>query len=456
MEPDPLSLIVLALALLAVGLAVVMELALTMASRSEIRKRSEGGDRRAAIAERLLREPDQLFVASMLLTTAGLVAAGAALVRMLPAAATTAQVAWAVAAAWIGFAVVQVLGRAVVVRRPLPIALHAAPVMQTFSRLLWPFSIVLRRIGLSAANEEDVENGDNVFLSEEGLRLLMNVGDEEETILDSEKQMIAGILEMDETVTREVMVPRMDVMAMDIQTSLRQALDTAIDAGHSRIPVFEGNIDHIVGFLYAKDLLSCFRENRDDMPISTLLRPAYFVPASKKVNALLKEMQKRRVHVAMVVDEYGGTAGLVTIEDIIEEIVGEIQDEYDEEEDIFVQALGGDVYLLNARLDLYSLSKLLNLDVPDEDADTLGGLIYSELGHVPEPGESVEVADWRFIVHTLEGRRIDEVRAEPVTPVQTPARTEAEPAPAKRGATDAARDGLSAKDQSAFNYSMSK
>ncbi len=150
MEPEPLSYIVLALSLLAVGFAVVMELALTMASRSEIRKLSEEGDSHAAIADRLLREPDQLFVTAMLLKTVGLVAAGAAIVRMLPGAAATSQVVVAVGGAWLGFAVVQVLGRAMVARQPLAIALRTAPVTQTLSRLLWPFYLLLRRIGLSA------------------------------------------------------------------------------------------------------------------------------------------------------------------------------------------------------------------------------------------------------------------------------------------------------------------
>jgi len=445
-EPEPLSYIVLALSLLAVGFAVVMELALTMASRSEIRKLSDEDDSRAAIADRLLREPDQLFVTAMLLKTVGLVAAGAAIVRMLPDAAATSQVVTAVGGAWIGFAVVQVLGRALVARRPLAIALRTAPVTQALSRVLWPFYLLLRRIGLSAASEEAVENGENVFLSEEGLRLLINMGEEEETILESEKQMIASILEMDETAAREVMVPRIDVVGLDIRTTLREALNVAIEAGHSRIPVYEDNIDRVVGFLYAKDLLRCFQENRDDMPISTLLRPAFFVPASKKVNALLKEMQKRRVHAAMIVDEYGGTAGLVTIEDIIEEIVGEIQDEYDEEEEASVQTLGGNVYLLNGRLDIVEVSKLIGADVPEEDADTLGGLIYSKLGHVPVQGETAEVAGWRFTVLSLEGRRIDEVRAEPVAQAE---------ANDEHAVANDDNDVSAANGKSVFNYSMS-
>ena len=413
MEPDPLALLVFLVSLVVVGFAVAVELALTISSRNEFRKMSENGDARAVSAERLLQEPDRLFSTSMLLKTAGLVAAGAAVVRMLPGAATIVQILIGIAVAWAIFALVQVLGRAIVARWSQVIALRGSLFMRVFSVVLWPVYILLHQVGLWAGGDSVEELDENVFLTEEGLRLLIDVGDEE-PILDSEKRMIESILEMDETVAREVMVPRIDVVAMDVRTSLRDALDVVIEAGHSRIPVFEDNIDRITGFLYAKDLLHCFQENRDDMPISTLLRPVYFVPESKKVNMLLREMQKRRVHVAMVVDEYGGTAGLVTIEDIIEEIVGEIQDEYDEEEDIFVKSLDGGRYLLNARYDLYSLSKLLDIEVSAEDADTLGGLIYSVLGHVPDQGESVEVSGWRFTVLSLEGRRIEQVRAEPV------------------------------------------
>jgi CBS domain containing-hemolysin-like protein len=241
---------------------------------------------------------------------------------------------------------------------------------------------------------------------------LISAAEEEEPIEESEKQMIASILEMDETVAREVMVPRIDMVALSVETSLREALAVIIEAGHSRIPVYEENIDQIVGFLYAKDILKTFETNQVDVLTRTLLRPPYLVPVSKKVNTLLREMQRDRVHIAMVVDEYGGIAGLVTIEDILEEIVGEIQDEYDEDEETYVQVLEPNRYLLNARLDLYSLAKLLDTELPEEDADTLGGLIYSELGHVPVPGEMVEVGGWRFTVLSLEGRRIEEVRAE--------------------------------------------
>src|SRR5262249_5850304 len=163
-------------------------------------------------------------------------------------------------------------------------------------------------------------------LSNEDLLQLISTSEEENPLEENEKQMIVSILELEETVVREVMVPRIDMVTLDVETSLHEALAVIINAGHSRIPVYQEHVDHIIGILYAKDLLKCFRDQQTDAPISALLRPAYFVPVSKKVNTLLKEMQKERVHIAMVVDEYGGTAGLVTIEDLIEEIIGEIKD----------------------------------------------------------------------------------------------------------------------------------
>jgi CBS domain containing-hemolysin-like protein len=166
------------------------------------------------------------------------------------------------------------------------------------------------------------------------------------------------------------------------------------------------------------------RENHTEAAIRDLLRPAYFVPASKKVNQLLREMQLQRIHLAMAVDEYGGIAGLVTIEDIIEEIFGEIQDEYDVDEETLYQSFGEHAYILNARLDIDSLSKLLDIDLDEEDADTLGGLIYSRLGHVPVPGEIVDLDGWRLRVVSVDGRRIHQVRADRI---QAP--PPAEPAP---------------------------
>ena len=244
------------------------------------------------------------------------------------------------------------------------------------------------------------------------MRLVLIVHCEASALHESERDMIVNVLEMDDTVAREVMVPRSDMVTLTVGTTLQQVLEKSIAAGHSRIPVYDGEVDTIVGLLYAKDLLQCMRDHRSEAELRTLLRPAYFVPASKKVDDLLREMQLQRIHLAMVVDEYGGIAGLVTIENIIEEIFGEIRDEYDVNETQLFQAVHEDSFLFDSRLDLDTLGKLLDVDLAEEDADTLGGLIYSYLGRVPMQGESIELEGWHFTVLSLKGRRIGQVRAD--------------------------------------------
>jgi putative hemolysin len=414
-DVDPIPLAILLAALLTVAFAIASETSLTTVSRGDVRKLSEDGDGRARNVDRLLRDPAHLLLTLLLLKTGGVLAAGAAMARLLPDSLSLPWLVTVVVISWVVLAMLQAMGRSWVQTRSLQIALILAPFMQVAALLLWPVTSLVRRVGRQVGNHEEDTSVDTALLSDDGLRRLISAAEEEEPIHESEKQMIASILEMDETVAREVMVPRIDMVSLNVETSLREALSVIIEAGHSRIPVYEENIDQIVGFLYAKDILKAFETNEVDVPIRSLLRPPYLVPISKKVNTLLREMQRDRVHIAMVVDEYGGIAGLVTIEDILEEIVGEIQDEYDSEEETYVQILEPNRYLLNGRLDLYSLAKLLDAELPEEDADTLGGLIYSELGHVPVVGESVDVAGWRFTVLSLEGRRIEEVRAEAAT-----------------------------------------
>jgi CBS domain containing-hemolysin-like protein len=210
-------------------------------------------------------------------------------------------------------------------------------------------------------------------------------------------------------VAREVMVPRIDVAAVEETTSLRQALDVIIQAGHSRIPVYRDSIDNIQGVLYAKDLLLPFRDSHDDTPITELMRPAYFVPESKRVDDLLQELQQRRVHMAIIVDEYGGTAGVVTIEDLLEEIVGDIQDEYDSEAPM-AQQLGEREYAFDAQIRLDDVNEILNVALPLEESDTLGGFIYSQLGTMPAVGSRVHYEQLMLEVLSVQGRRILQVR----------------------------------------------
>jgi CBS domain containing-hemolysin-like protein len=313
------------------------------------------------------------------------------------------------------FAIIQLIvsrlvPEAVAAANPEKWALRLALLVRVLELGLWPlvrFTVwVSNRL---AAPFGGTPLGGLSSITEEEIKTLVDAGEEEGVIEEDEREMIYSIFEFGETLAREVMVPRIDMVALNVSTPLDKALMAIIDAGHSRIPVYEGTVDHIVGLLYAKDLLAYMVQGDPEPPLRTLLRPAYFVPETKKVDDLLREMQQRRVHLTVVVDEYGGTAGLVTVEDILEEIVGEIQDEYDAEEPIFEQT-GENEYVLDARMDLDDVNNLLQTDLPTEVGDTLGGLIYSSLGKVPAPGEQLRMNGLLIEVLTVTGRRIRKVR----------------------------------------------
>lgn len=248
----------------------------------------------------------------------------------------------------------------------------------------------------------------NVFTEEE-IMTLLDAGQKEGTIENEEKEMIFSVLQLDDTLAREVMVPRIDIVAVDIETPLHEALQVFIESGHSRIPVYEDNIDNIKGLLYAKDLLALLKTG-ESKPISEVMRKAFFVPESKRCDLLLKDLQTSKIHMAVVVDEYGGTAGLVTIEDLIEEIVGDIQDEYDIHEEADYIQEGPDTYLVDASINLDDFNELLEVELPTDDSDTLGGFLFTRLGHVPEAGETIEHLNLTLKIEAIEGRRIRKVR----------------------------------------------
>ncbi len=254
------------------------------------------------------------------------------------------------------------------------------------------------------------------IVTEEEIKTLVDAGEEGGVIEEEEKEMIYSIFEFGETVAREVMVPRMDVLAIDVETPLLEAMEAVIKHNHSRVPVYQGSVDNVMGILYAKDLLKVLREKgragANEVRVADLLRPAAFTPESKKVNELFEEMQKRRIHMAIVIDEYGGTAGIVTIEDILEEIVGEIQDEYDQAEEREIQPAGESEWLINARANLGDINDVLHAHFPVDEADTLGGFIYTQLGKVPLPGDEVRHENVLLKVINVAGRRIGKVRVQ--------------------------------------------
>jgi len=238
---------------------------------------------------------------------------------------------------------------------------------------------------------------------------MVDAGEEGGVIEEEEKEMIYSIFDLGDTLAREVMVPRIDMVAIEAGTSIVDALGVIVQAGHSRVPVYRGTVDNIVGILYAKDLLS-YWHNIETLQLTQILREAYFIPETKKADELLQELQRRKVHVAIVVDEYGGTAGLVTIEDILEEIVGEIQDEYDTEE-AMIEVVSPDEVIFNARVAMDDVNDALAINLPTDISDTLAGLIYSQLGRVPVVGDQVTFDEVELTVLSVAGRRIKKVRA---------------------------------------------
>jgi putative hemolysin len=286
-------------------------------------------------------------------------------------------------------------------------ALRWAPLVMLLMRLLTPLSALVRAVSsLFTASA----GASSAYITEEEIKTLVDAGSEEGVIEDEEKEMIYSVLQFNDKVVRELMVPRIDIVGLSAESTLEKALQVAVAEGHSRIPVYEGTIDHIIGVLYAKDLLTRLDEANRQRQVREIMRPAYFVPESKRASELLEELQRQKVHMAIVIDEYGGTAGLITIEDLLEEIVGEIQDEYDPEEEAEYQQISADEYRFDAGIHLVEVNELLDVELSTEESDTLGGYIFSVLGKVPQVGESFERDGLRFTVESLDGRRIEWVR----------------------------------------------
>ncbi len=270
--------------------------------------------------------------------------------------------------------------------------------------LTWTTKRISRLFGADVAAEERI--------SSEELRLIIEQGGEQGILEAEEEQMIHAVIELGKQRVHEVMVPRTSMVALAASATFEEAIDTVIEEGHSRIPVYDETIDEIVGILYAKDLLPFLKTGAPRRPpLRSLLRTPVFVPESMTVDDLLHELQRRKVHLAVALDEYGGTAGLVTIEDLLEEIVGEIQDEYDEEEPLIVR-LSEDEARVDGRSHIDELGELfdLRLSLEDEDEyDTVGGLVYHRIGGVPKPGDRVQIDGLTLTVESTDGRRVGKV-----------------------------------------------
>jgi len=292
----------------------------------------------------------------------------------------------------------------------------AAALILPLYLLLYP---VRRPLGAALTRMSPLGVRHAAVLLEEDLKDMAENGDGPHGLDQDEREMIQRVFLLGETVVREIMVPRIDMVAIEEEASIEAVMNLIREKRHSRLPVYRGNVDNMVGFLHIKDLLANLGRSPEARLVE-LLRPIPFVPETKRVGELLSEMRERRLHLAIVVDEYGGTAGLVTLEDVIEEVVGEIQDESDKEQPLLV-ALDDGSFRVDAKLDLDELNERLDVALPADDFDTLGGYLYGLAGKIPAPGDRFHDSGLQFEIRGVRGRRITQVlvRPEPQTPEAT-------------------------------------
>ncbi len=404
------------------------EIALITIRKTRVRQLVEEGNRSAILVERLLNQPTRLM--ATIQTGVTLIAAFSSAIAATSAVAplsywlrahssgalarsadTIALVLVTLPVAILTLVVGEIAPKSLAVRYPDSLALLSARPIYGLQVLLspivavldWLANLVVRPLGGTASFTTPAVN-------EEELKMMVEASEEQGVLEAQETEMIHSILDFADTVVRKVMTPRIDITAVEVSAPLSELVRLINESGHSRLPVYEGDLDNIVGIVHAKDLLKLPPDvPRAQITIREVMRPPYFIPETKKIDELLAEFRRSKQQIALVRDEYGTITGVVTIEDLLEEIVGDIQDEYDVEEPM-VQVINAHTTILNGKMPLSDVNDRLGLGLPEEEADTIGGFVFSLLGHQAEQGE---VATWdgiQFKVEATDGRRIQKVR----------------------------------------------
>jgi putative hemolysin len=426
-----LQLLVIVILTLLEAVFVAAEIALVTMRRTRIDQLVDEGDRSARRVKRLVSDPARFLAVTQIgLTFLGFLASAYAAVNLttslqvllestgLPILSTSAEAISLIVVTLLLalFTIIfgELVPKSLALAHPETFALRLSGFVELMLRLLSPLVVVLTAITRRVAGMLGAGQQAEGVMSTEELRILVERGGEQGILEAEEEQMIQAVIELGDQRIHEVMIPRIAMVSLAADATLEEVIDRVIEEGHSRIPVYEESIDEILGILYAKDLLPFLKPSTSPRPdLRSMLRTPVFVPESMSVDDLLHEFQRRKVHIAIVLDEYGGTAGLVTIEDLLEEIVGEIQDEYDEEEPLIVR-LSDDEARIDGRTDVDDLGELFDTNLGLEDGDeydTVGGLIYHRIGGVPKPGDQVVVDGLTLTVETTDGRRVGKVLA---------------------------------------------
>jgi CBS domain containing-hemolysin-like protein len=405
------------------ALASATETALTSISRLRVRHLAEEAGGSAAILQKLHQDPSRFLSTVLVVNTVALILASSATtllgIRFLPQSVAGVTIGiWGDLAISIGLAIAllifaEVTPKSLAIRHAERVALVAAGPVDALATALrpviWFITLVSRAVtGGRAARTP--------YLTEQELMTILHVSEEQGVIEEEEREMIQGIVEIGEKLVREVMVPGPDIVAVDKRASFDEIVNMMREKGHTRLPVYEGDLDHVIGWIHAKDLLAFVADGGKDFKVQRILRPISFTPELKKVDELLHEMQLKKVHMMIVVDEYGATSGLVTLEDLIEEIVGEIRDEYDTDEEP-LQVISPKTAVVEGRYPMEELNSRLGLGIEDsEQYDSVGGYVHSVLGTIPAAGTTFENGQVRWTVESVNGTRILKVRLDAKQP----------------------------------------
>jgi len=407
-DSNTLYLVIATIMVLAAAGLVAAETALARVSKATVEQLRKDGNRKAGRLVKLLDDRakyvNSLLFANLTLSTIAIVLVTTAFLQIF-ADDNTSLVVTSIVMVLVGYILLGVAPQTIGRQKADAIALGTVRITQLITVVFGPLSKLFIMVGNAITPGKGFREGP--FSTQAELRELVDMAGADSVIEDDERQMIHSVFELGDTVARELMVPRTEMVWVETHKTLRQALSLGLRSGFSRIPVVGEGIDDIVGVIFVKDIARRVFEHQESQNterVSDLMRPAFMVPDSRNVDELLRDMQNARTHLAVLVDEYGGTAGLITIEDVLEEIVGEIADEHD--------ALGSEIeelasgeYRISSRLSVSDLAELLEIEIDDEGVDTVGGLMAKQLGIVPIPGASVDISNWTLTAESTAGRR---------------------------------------------------
>ena len=401
---DWFEIAVIALLILAVAILGAAEVSITRTNRVRAHRYAEEKRRGASSLVKITNNPASYLNVVLLLvllsTIGGTTIATSLAVRAFEGAG---ELVATVVMTLLLFVFAEVTPKTFAIQQTDRVALFLAPFIVAIGRLFGPLAKTLVRVANVIMPGRGLPEGP--FITEHELRALAEVASDEDQIEEEEKELIHSIFEFGDTIVREVMVPRPDVVALEADKLLRDVQELVLEHGFSRIPVFTDDLDDVLGIVYAKDVLKALHQGKPETPLRDIVRDAHFVPESKKVADLLREMQHEKFHIAMVTDEYGSVSGLVTLEDLLEELVGEITDEYDTEEPE-LEEVGEGVYRVDGKMGIDEVNEMLDVELPDEEWDTVGGLMLGLMGSIPDEGEQVAFQDLTFTAERVNGRRI--------------------------------------------------